>query len=93
MATITYNCDDVLDFLHAGVVKSPRVIADPLSLHADKRTCVWFRHWIEVNLPTPPKPAPQDHMCLMGVLNDVSTRLHTVEALRPVVATHCEAEK
>ena len=32
-------------------------------------------------LPTSPKPEPQDHMGLTGVLINVVTRLHTVEAL------------
>ena len=32
-------------------------------------------------------------MGLMGVLTDVTTRLHTVEALRPVFSAQREAEK
>ena len=32
-------------------------------------------------------------MGLTSVLTDVSTRLKNAEALRPVVAAHCEAEK
>ena len=39
------------------------------------------------------KPDPQDHMGLTGVLTDVATRLHTAEALHPVVAAQREAEK
>ena len=44
-------------------------------------------------LPTSPKPEPQDHMGLTGVLINVVTRLHTVEALCPVVAAQHKAEK
>ena len=53
LATITDDCDNVLDFLQAVAVKSPRFIADPLSLCADKRARVWFQRWIDVNLPKP----------------------------------------
>ena len=41
--------------------------------------------WTVVNLPTPSKPAPQDHLGFMVVLTDVVTRLHTAEELRPVM--------
>ena len=54
---------------------------------------VWFQRWTNVNLPKPPKPAPQYHLGLTGVLTDVVTRLHTTEVLHPVVATQREAEK
>ena len=54
---------------------------------------VWFLLWTETNLPMLPKPAPQDHMGITGVLTNVSTRLQTTEALRPVVTTQQEAEK
>ena len=37
LTNITDNCNDVLAFLQAVTVKYPRVIAAPLSLHADKR--------------------------------------------------------
>ena len=46
-----------------------------------------------MNLPKPPTPASQDHMGLTDVLTDVATRLHTAEALRPVVAAQCEMDK
>ena len=52
---------------------------------------IWFQRWTDVNLPTPPKPAPQDHLGLTGVLTNVATQLHTTEALRPVVAAQREA--
>ena len=58
LTTITDDCDNVLNFLQSVTFKSPRDIVDPLSLHADKRTRVWFRCWIDVNLPMPPKTAP-----------------------------------
>ena len=58
----------------------------------DKRTHVWFQHCKDINLPTPPKLPPQDHLGLTGVLTDVVTRLHTAEALRPVVAAQSEAK-
>ena len=93
LATITDDCDDVLAFLQAVAVNSPRVIAAPLSLCPDKRARVWFQRWTDVNIPNPPKSAPQDHLGLTGVLTNVANRLHTVEALRPVVATQREAEK
>ena len=93
MTNITDDCDNILAFLQAVAVKSPQVIADPLSLRTDKRVRVWFHHWTDVNLPTLPKPAPQGHMGLTGVLNNVETRLHTAEALPPVVAAQREAEK
>ena len=91
LTTIADNFDDVLAFLQAVYVKSPRVVAAPLSLRADKRTRVWFQSWAEVDLPTPPKPAPQDHTGLTVVLNGMGTRLHTAEALRPVVAAQSNA--
>ena len=37
LATISEDCDDILSFLQAIVVKSPQVITSPLSLQADKR--------------------------------------------------------
>ena len=93
LATIAYDCDNVLAFLQAVSVKSPRVLAAPLSLCADNCARVWLQRWADVNLPKPPTPAPQDHLGLTGVLTDVATRLHTAEALCPVVATQREAEK
>ena len=93
MATIADNCDDILDFIQSVAVKSPRVTAAPLSLLTEKCARVWFRRWPETNLPTPSKTAPQDHTVQTGVLRDVVTRLHTEEALRPVVAAQSEAEK
>ena len=41
----------------------------------------------------PPKPFPRDHTGLTGVLSDVVARLKTAEALRPVIAVQCEAER
>ena len=93
LVTIADNCDDVLAFLQDVAFKSPRVTTLPVSLSADKRARVWFRRWIDINLPTPPKPYTKYHMGLTGVLNDVATRLHTAESLRPVVNAHREAEK
>ena len=55
--------------------------------------CVWFQRWTDVNLSKPPKPAPQDYLGLTGVLTKMATRLHTAEALRPVVTAQREAEK
>ena len=40
LASFTVDCDDVLAFLQAVAVKSPRVIAAPLSLRADKKVRV-----------------------------------------------------
>ena len=93
LVTIADDCDNILAFLQAVSVKYPRVIADPLSLRADKRARVWFQCWTDVNLPKPPKPAPQDHLGLTDVLTDVATRLYTAEALRPVVAAQRKVEK
>ena len=86
LATIADDCDDVLDFLQAFAVKSPQVAVAPLSLCTEKRERVWFRHWTDTNLPTPPNLYPQDHMGLMVVLTNVMTKLHTAEALRPFVS-------
>ena len=93
LATITDDYDDVLAFLQAIAVKSPRVLAAPLSLHADKRAHVWFQLWTDVNLPKPPTLASQDHLGLTDVLTNVATRLHKAEALRPVVADQRDMEK
>ena len=38
LATIADDCDDILAFLQAVAVKSPRFLAAPLSLRPDKRT-------------------------------------------------------
>ena len=46
-----------------------------------------------MNLSKPPTPAPQDHLGLTNVLIDIATRLHTAEALRPVVAAQSKIEK
>ena len=43
LATIADYFDDVLAFLQAVAIKSPRVLAAPLSLCADKRVRVWFQ--------------------------------------------------
>ena len=93
MATITDDCNDVLDFVQAVVVKSPLVLAAPLSLCADKHARVWFQQWTDANLPKTPTPAPQDHLGLTGILTDMATQLHTAEAFRPIVAAQREAEK
>ena len=61
LAPFAVNCDEILAFLQAVTVKSPRVIAAPLSLRADKKARVWFQRWTYVHLPKPPTPAPQDH--------------------------------
>ena len=93
LTTIADDCGNVLVFLQDVAVKSPRVIAAPLSLRADKRARIWFQRWADVNLSMMPKPSPQDHLGIMGVLTDVATRLHTAEAIRPVVATQRESGK
>ena len=93
LASFAVNCDDVLAFLQAVAVKYPRVIAAQLSLGADKKSRVWFQRWTAVHLPKPPMPAPQDHTGLTDVLADVATRLHTAEALRPVVAAQRKMDK
>ena len=54
---------------------------------------VWFHRWVDTNLPTPPKPVPQNHTGLTGVLNNVATRLQTAELPYPVIAVHREVEK
>ena len=45
LATTAEDCNNVLDFLQAVVVKSLRVVAVPLSLQKDKPACVWFCQW------------------------------------------------
>ena len=42
LTTIADDCDNVLAFFQDITVKYPLFIADPLSLHADKRARVWF---------------------------------------------------
>ena len=91
LATITDNCDDVLNFLQDVAVKSPRVTAAPLYLCVENHERAWLRRCTDTNLPTPPKLSPQDHMGLTGVLTNAATRLQTSEALRPVVADQREA--
>ena len=93
MTSFAVDCDDVLAFVQAVTVKSPRVIAAPLSLRADKKARVWFQRWTDVHMPKPPTPASQYDMGLTDVCTDVATRLHTVEALCPVVATQRETDK
>ena len=93
LATIADNCDNVLAFLQVVAVKSPRVVAAPLSLRADNRARVYLRCWADINLPTLPKPDPQDHMGLTGVLTKVTTSFHAAEALCPVVTAQREEEK
>ena len=93
LTTIEEDFNNVLAFLQAVAIKSPQVIAAPLSLRADKRVRVWFQRWIDINLLTLAKPAPQDHLGLTGVRTDVATQLHTAEALHPIVAAQREAEK
>ena len=46
-----------------------------------------------MNLSKPPTPAPQDHLGLTDFLADVATRLHTAEALRPIIAAQREMDK
>ena len=38
-------------------------------------------------------PAPKNHLGLTDVRTDMGTRLHTAEALRPVIVAQCKAEK
>ena len=92
LTNISDDCNNVLDLIQAVTVKSKKIIAAPLYLRTDKRACVWFRRWTYVNLPTPPKPAPQDHMGLTSVLTDMATWLHIAEALRLVTAAKREVE-
>ena len=91
LTTIADDCINVLAFLQDVAVKSTRVITAPLSLRAYKHARIWFQRLADVNISVMPKPSPQDHLGIMGVLNDVATRLHTAEAIRPVVATQREA--
>ena len=93
MAAIADNCDDVFAFIQAVAVKSPRVIAAPLYLRADKRAQFWFRWWSDINLPASDNTAPQYHTGLAGVLRDVETRLKNAEALRPAAVSQRKAEK
>ena len=46
-----------------------------------------------MNLTKLPTPAPQYHLGLTDVLTDVATRMHTEEALRPVVTAQSEMDK
>ena len=89
---IADNCNNFLAFLKVVIVKSPQVIAAPLSVCTENCARVWFCCWTDVKLPTPPNPDPHDHMAITGVLTDMATRWHTAEALRPVVVAHIKAE-
>ena len=93
LAIITDNCDEVLDFFQAVTVKSPRVIAAPLSLCAEKCVLVWFCRWSDTNLTMPTKTSPQYHTGLTGVLSDITTLLQTAESLRPIITAQHEAGK
>ena len=93
LASIADDCDNVLAFLQAVAVESPRVLAAPLSLCMDKRVRVWFQRCTDVNLTKPPTSAPQDYLGFTDVLTDVATRMHTAEVLRPAVAAQREMEK
>ena len=42
LVTIAYNCDNVLAFIQAVTVKSPRVITTLLYICAEKRARIWF---------------------------------------------------
>ena len=58
LATIVDNCNNILAFLQAVAVESPRVIATPLSLRTNKQARVWFFWWYNINLPASPKTSP-----------------------------------
>ena len=85
---IVDNCDYVLAFIQAVELKAPQVMAETISLQADKQMCNWFHQWVYLQLtphPNHTKNAPQDHSDITGVLNEVTTRLQNVEDLCPVV--------
>ena len=58
LATIADNFNNILAFLQAVAVKSPWVIATPLSLRTNKQARVWFFWWYNINLPASPKTSP-----------------------------------
>ena len=93
LATIADNCNNILAFLQSVAVKSPRVIATPLSLRTNKQARVWFCWWYNINLPASSQTSPQDHTGIMVFLSDVATRLKSVEALHPVAAEQHNVEK
>ena len=93
LVTIADDFNDVLSFFQSVAVKSPQFIASPLSLRVDNCARVWFCHWTDINLPPPPKPVLQEHMGLTSVLTDVAIKLHTTEAICPIVSAQREAEK
>ena len=47
---ITADCDNILAFLQAVALKSPRIQAAPLLLRADKRETGWFLQWADIKL-------------------------------------------
>ena len=47
---IAANCDNVLALLQVVALKSLQLLAEPLSLQADKRTNIWFCQWKDINL-------------------------------------------
>ena len=92
MATIAANCDDVLDFLQAVIVKSPWITAVPLLLCTDKCARVWFRRWAGNKLP-PTTNAPKYHRGITGVLNDVVTSLQHAKYICPVIVEQRKSDK
>ena len=93
MDTIVDDCNNVLAILQEVAVNSLQVIDATLSLFTEKRACVWFRRWSNINLPVSANTVPQDHAGFTVVLSDVTTRLQNAEALLPVIASHYEADK
>ena len=56
--TISDYCDKVLAFFQYVAMKSPRVTAVPMSLHAGKRARDWFRRWSSHHITPPQQPLP-----------------------------------
>ena len=77
------DCDDILVFLQAVVVKAPWVAAAPLMLRADKRARAWFCCWLvhhPAPLSTPLIVEPQYYSGLTEVLSDVAICIKNAES-------------
>ena len=65
-------------------------------MQEDKRGQNWFRKWEACHLtshPAPHKNAPQNHCGITGFLSEFATHLQNTEALCPVVAVPCKADR
>ena len=78
------------------MVKAPRVVTAPLSLHVYKRAKNWFIKWYTRHislLATPPTDTQQYHSVLTGVLSNVAVWIQNTEALHPVISAQSRVDQ